>query len=131
MSCFKSNLLQEIMKYVLVGGGCTIVDFALLYCMVEYASLPYIFASVISFSVGVILNYYLCSIWIFRVHKVKDKRVEFVLYAIISLFGLAINTGVIYLLTDGLHIYYLISKLLAAVFTFVWNFSARKFFLHH
>ncbi|MBR2638055.1 MAG: GtrA family protein [Bacteroidaceae bacterium] len=126
-----NKLLKQAIKYLFVGGICTVLDFATLFILAEFFNINYIVASSISFLCGVILNYFICTYWVFDVHVVKKKRYEFLLYLFISIIGLAVNTVAIWALTEYLGIYFMLSKLLATGFTYFWNFFARKYLLHN
>lgn len=126
------SLAREVFRYAIVGAICTAVDFSLLYALVEFGGMHHLAASYVSFSAGIIVNYVLCRIWVFSIHSVGSKRLEFLAYLVISLVGLGINGGVIWLLTDALssHCHYMVSKCAATAVTLAWNFLARKLLLH-
>ena len=127
----KNQLAIESIKYLFVGGVCTLLDIAILFISVEICKLNYLPCSVFSFISGVILNYFLCTFWVFNVRILKKKRYEFLLYVVISLIGLGINTACISFFTSIVGLYFLISKLLSCVLTYFWNVFARKFLLHY
>jgi len=79
---------------------------------------------------GTILNYYLCTFWIFKIRIVENRTLEMFYYIIITAVGLCINTFFIWGLTELFSLYYMLSKLLATFVTYWWNFGARKYFLH-
>lgn len=126
----RKTLLAEAGKYFLVGGLCTLLDFALLFCLKEYLGVHLLTASVISFMSGTLLNYYLCTFWIFKVRTVADWRLEMLCYLLITAVGLGINSVVIWVLTTSVGLYFMLSKLAATFVTYWWNFGARKYFLH-
>jgi putative flippase GtrA len=126
----KNEILRQAVKYLVVGGTCTLLDFSILYILAEWMGMNYIIASVISFLCGVMLNYFACTYWIFHVRIIQKKRYEFLLYVLISLVGLLINTGTIWLLTTYASIYFMYSKLLSTIVTYFWNFLSRKYLLH-
>jgi len=123
------NVLQAL-KYFLVGGFCTLLDFMLLYILTHYLGLNYVKSSIYSFMSGTILNYYLCTLWIFKIRVIEDRRREFIYYAFITAIGLGINTTLIWTFTALFHFYFMLSKLLSTFVTYWWNFGARKYFLH-
>lgn len=126
----RRNVLTEASKYFIVGGVCTVLDFALLFILTKYCEVHFLTSSVISFMAGTLLNYYLCTLWIFKVRTVANRHLEMTYYLIITGVGLAINFLVIWLLTTYMGYHYMVSKLLAAFVTYWWNFGARKYFLH-
>jgi putative flippase GtrA len=79
---------------------------------------------------GTVLNYYLCTFWIFKIRVVGNRNHEFLYYAGITAIGLGINTLLIWIFTEFIGLYFMLSKLLATFITYWWNFGARKYFLH-
>jgi len=127
---FKNSLFTEAFKYLFVGGLCTLLDFSLLFLLTKYLGINYIASSILSFMSGTILNYYLCTIWIFKIRVIVKRQHEFLYYLIITGIGLGINTILIWGFTEFLALYFMLSKLLATFVTYWWNFGARKYFLH-
>ena len=66
----------------------------------------------------------------FDYHKVKRHRTEFLYYVLISLVGLGLNALLMWVFTDKLGIWFMVSKLVAAALTLFYNFFARKLLLH-
>lgn len=126
----RKNLLTEAGKYFIVGGLCTILDFSLLFTLTKWGSMPPVSASIASFMAGTLLNYYLCTIWIFKVRRIANPRLEMTYYIIITAVGLGINSLIIWWLTSGFGYDVMLSKLAATFVTYWWNFGARKYFLH-
>ena len=122
--------MKEFIKYAFVGGLCTLLDFVILYLLTTLGGVHYLVSSAISFALGVILNYVLCTYWIFSIHRVKRHSVEFVYYVLISLVGLGLNTLLMWLFTDRMGMWFMLSKLIAAGITLFYNFFARKLLLH-
>lgn len=126
----KHKTIKEFLRYICVGGICTIIDISVLYIIVDFLGINYIFASAISFTLGVIINYFLCTTWIFDVRLIDNRYKEFSIYVFISLVGLLINTLSITLITELFGLHFIISKILSTGITLVWNFTGRKFILH-
>lgn len=126
----KNKDLTQLIKYGIVGGICTILDFSLLYLLTNFLKINYLEASIVSFIAGTILNYFLCTNWIFDIRVVKKQYQEFIYYLLITGVGLVINTLIIWVFTEYAGLYFMLSKIIAVFITFWWNFCARKFFLH-
>ena len=124
-----NKLLMQILKFVIVGGIATIIDFGVLVLLKEVFGMKPVIANVISFTVSVIYNYIASVKWVFDVNKNQDKKTQFVVFVILSVIGLGINTLIIWLCDDVLGIYYLIGKVLATGIVMVFNFVTRKMFL--
>ncbi len=126
------KLFMQIIKFGLVGVIATVIDYVLLYVLTEFFNIYYLISSIISFSVSVIFNYIASVRWVFDVDKNKNSKVkELVVFIILSVIGLGINQLFMWLLSDKLNIYYMISKLFATVVVMCWNFITRKLFLEN
>lgn len=123
------NTLIQLLRYTFVGGTAFIVDFGLLYVLTEYLNLHYLYSATLSFIAGVIVNYFLSKIWVFQKGKVSNRWIEFLIFALIGIIGLGFNNLFLWIFTDKLHIYYMISKILTTLIVYLWNFFARKLIL--
>jgi len=116
----------QLVKYGFVGGCAYIVDFGTLFVLTEYIKIHYLISAAIAFSLGLITNYTLSIIWVFSKRTLENKQKEFIIFAVIGLFGLGFNELFIWFFTEITNFYYLISKVFSTVFVFFWNFFARK-----
>ena len=126
----KNETFTQAIKYFIVGGVCTVLDFAMLFILTHFWGLHYVASSIISFMSGTGLNYYLCTFWIFKIRVVENRNYELFYYTLITAVGLGINTVLIWCFTEIFGFYYMISKFFAIFVTYCWNFGARKYFLH-
>ena len=124
-----SDWLLQLFRYIIVGGFAFIIDYLLLHILTESFNLYYILSATISFIVGLIINYLLSIIWIFKTSKYNSRSLEFTIFSIIGLIGLGLNALLLYIATDILQIYYMISKIFVACIIMLWNFFCRKLIL--
>lgn len=122
------KLIRQILKFGVVGGGAFLIDYTILYVLTEFVGIHYLISSVISFTVSLIFNYILSIYWVFDVTR-KQTAKEVLIFAILSIIGLGINQIVMYIGSDILHIYYMLTKLVATFIVMVWNFITRKIFI--
>ncbi|HEY9575961.1 MAG TPA: GtrA family protein [Lachnospiraceae bacterium] len=123
------KLLNQIAKFGLVGIIATGIDYLLMIVLTELFAIPFMISSGISFSISVIFNYILSVVWVFDVDKDKSAWKNFVVFFVLSLMGLAINQGVMWLCAKQLGIFYILSKVIATGLVMVFNFITRKVFL--
>ena len=121
-----NKLVNKIIKFIIVGGIATIIDFICLYIFKEYLSIDVILANTLSFIISVIYNYIASITLVFDINKNKNKKLKFVLFIIFSVIGLIINNTLIYILTSTLNIYYLLSKVIVTLIVMIFNFITRK-----
>jgi len=117
---------SQLIKYVFVGGCAYIVDFGTLFILTEYVKIHYLVSAAAAFALGLITNYTLSIIWVFSKRSLKNKKTEFIIFAVIGIFGLGFNELFIWFFTEITGFHYLISKVISTVFVFFWNFFARK-----
>lgn len=115
----------QFVRYALVAAVGLTVDFGGLVFLKEIMHLHYVLAATLSFLVALLLNYGLSILWVFPKSRFSRKQ-EFAMFAGIGLIGLGLNDLLIWLLTSGLGVYYVLSKAMTTVLVFAWNFLARK-----
>lgn len=120
------NTALQFFRYLFVGGIAAVVNIGALYIFTDFMGLHYIISSILGFILGLIVNYALSKKFVFSTEKVKSKKKEFATYGIIGIIGLAIDTIFMYLLTSICGVYYVLSKIISTIITFIWNFTARK-----
>ena len=124
-----SHWFIQLFRYTLVGGLSFVIDYGLLYILTSYWGIYYILSATISFIAGLVINYLISTRWVFNESKLKNRTAEFIIYGLIGVVGLVINNALLYLFTDYLHIYYMVSKLITATIVMIWNFVGRKVIL--
>ena len=134
------NTFIQFFRYLFVGGFAFVVDYGTLMLLVEVFDFNAKLAAVVAFILGLIVNYILSTLWIFRNSKINNRLAEFAAFAVIGVIGLGINELIIWLFDDVIaprrpldfipeDKYYLIGKLVSTAVVFVWNFAARKFII--
>ena len=123
-----NKLIQQIIKFGIVGGLAFLIDYGIYVLLTEVFSVYYILASIISFTLSVIFNYILSIKWVFDVNK-KQGIKEFITFIILSVIGLIINSIILYLTVELIHIHKLIAKIIATAVVMVYNFITRKIFI--
>lgn len=123
------KMLVQMFRYTFVGGAAFLVDFGSLFVLTDFFGVYYLISAAIAFILGLIVNYALSISWVFNKRTLGNKKLEFGVFALIGIIGLGLNEVLIWFLTEDLQLYYLISKIVAAVIILFWNFFARKFTL--
>lgn len=119
----------QLFRYVFVGGVAFIADFGSLFLLTEYVGLHYLLSATIAFIIGLLVNYFISTFWVFQKSNIENRYVEFLLFALIGVVGLGLNALIMYVFTDLLCVYYLLSKIISTILVFMWNFLARKYLL--
>jgi len=124
-----NNTSIQLFRYIFVGGFAFIVDLTSLYLLTNYLGIYYLISAAIAFILGLSVNYILSVNWVFDRRSFENRSFEFGIFAFIGLVGLGLNEVFIWFFTQDLQIYYLFSKILAAIIILFWNFFARKYTL--
>jgi putative flippase GtrA len=119
-------VVKEAVGYGAASAGALMVDIAILWVLVRFFSWGYLTAATTSFLAGSAVAYRLSVKLAFKQHRLRDRRMEFLSFVAIGTAGLAINAGVISLAVRYFGLHYLIAKCVAAGFTFMCNFIARR-----
>ena len=119
----KNRLLQHpLLKFALVGISGTIIKLSFLYLFTDIVGIWYLASYGIAFILSVISNYIWNSRWTFR------NRGGFIKYLAISSFTLSFNLGLVYVLTDFLGLWYILSGAFGVLSAFLINYAlSRKY----
>ena len=120
------TLAKEAFGYMAASGCALVIDMTLLWTLVRFLSWGYMAAAATSFLTGAVVAYELSIKLAFKQHKMHDRRAEFASFVAIGTLGLAVNATVIFTLVKYLGVHYMIAKCIAASFTFLCNFVARR-----
>lgn len=124
-----NNTYLQLFRYTFVGGFAFLVDFGTLYFLTEYLYFHYLISAGIGFVFGLTANYFLSVLWVFHSRTMENRFMEFLLFSLIGFVGLGLTELFLWILTDILMIYYLLSKIITTLFVYFWNFFARKLIL--
>jgi putative flippase GtrA len=125
----KQKNLGEVIRFLVAGGSCLLLELACLYAFTEWAGLHYLYSSALAFTISVLVNYWLCRAWVFEGGNKKQSLKAASLFFGSSVAGLGINQLCMYTFVDLMGIYYMAAKLLAAVIVTVWNFVLKRYAL--
>ena len=120
------EIVGQFFRYGVIGGLAFIVDFAGLLVLTEIFHFHYMVGATVGFLLGLALNYWLATHWVFRYRKLTNRRLEFIIFGVIGLLGLGLNNLCLYAMTESLMFDYRISKLLTAALVLAFNFSIRR-----
>ena len=117
---------QQFFRFCVVGTLGAIIDIGGLYVLVEFFGIYYLLAAAISFIFAVINSYFLNKYWTFQ-NKNNQHAKQFIIFLLVSVIGLLINLGAMYVLTEWVGFWYLLSKAIAAIIVLFWNFLMNKY----
>ena len=118
--------LRLFLRYCLVGGTATVVDFALLFGLTEFLGLWYLASATAAFIGGATTNYILNRFWTFNN---ADKRIgrQAGLFIIIAAIGILLNNGILAVGVEIFGLWYMLAKVISSAITLIWNFIGHKY----
>ena len=133
--------ITEIIKFVMTGGVCFLIEYAALIALKEWLRLPVVAATPIAFLISVVFNYLLCVKWVFSGAKEGNKKAQ-IGFALTSVMGLFLNWAIMWALTallgeDGVLLsllgveikVYMLNKVIATGLVMVWNYFTKRWLL--
>ena len=123
------KLIAQFMKFGVVGVIAFFIDYGLLAFCTEILHINYLVSATIGFTVSVVFNYFASMRYVFTHKEGMSKRREFIIFVVLSVIGLGINNGCMWLGVEVVGWHYLIVKIGATAIVMVWNFVTRKIFL--
>jgi putative flippase GtrA len=121
------SLARAFIKYLLVGGVAFGVDFALFSTALS-AGLHYLPAVCIGFVGGLLTNYALCVIWVWRGTQARSLR-DVLVFALVGVGGLALTSLGMWIGVDVMDAPERASRIVMAAVVLVWNFGLRRAFV--
>lgn len=128
MKAFRS-IAREGSRYFGASALALALDLAALSGLIRFAGVHYLLAAPVGFALGLALIYLLSVRWVFAERRLANPRVEFSLFGLIGLAGMAINELVIYAGVEQFALVPEQAKLLSAALVFCFNFATRKLLL--
>ncbi len=121
------SVFLQVPRALAVSVLALALDFGI-YALFLQIGLPALMAAIIGYLAGGVLQYVLCSLWVFST-ALKGDPLGFAAFLILSLVGLGITEAVILIAHNGLGLDPYLAKIGAVGLAFTWNFLSRKYLL--
>lgn len=123
MTEIKTGKYWQFFKFLITGCTALVVNLSFLYLFTDIIGIHYLLSSVFSFSLAVTVSFALQKFWTFRSTK-RNIYIEASSYLFMQIVvNLFLNTALLYIFVDYLHLWYILSQILIslglAVITFV------------
>jgi len=129
LSIQKDNIVKLLLlkaKFAMSSSLATAVDYFLYQILVKELFSPVV-SNIISASVGMIINFILHKKYIFKLNR--SARMAFLLSALVSIGGISISTGIIFMMNkvEFLQSNQYVIKAIATGIVFFYNFYMKRF----
>ena len=138
----KKGRAAEVIRFVLTGGVCFLVELGVLILLKGVLGMDTLIATPLAFLVSVILNYFLCVVWVFKGTKNQGAGAK-AGFLITSLIGLGLNELLmllfrfvlgeeqVLLTLGGREVkMYVLNKCLATLIVMIWNYFSKRSILY-
>lgn len=102
------------LRYFISGGTSGVTDIALLYIIHNIFGVYYLTSAIIAFIGAFFMSFMLHKYWTFKSHEEQTHR-QMAMYLVSSLFGLALNTVLMYVFVDYIHIGVITSQIIVGL----------------
>lgn len=138
------GLIFELLRYCIVGGVAAVVDMAANFAVLYYLlggskddEIKVAIAVTAGFVVGLIVNYVLSNLFVFRKAEQQEKGrtvKAFLIYAAVGVIGYFLSVGLTLFgtrLIGGEGLWYLLLTCFVKLVVLLWNYLGRKVFVYH
>jgi putative flippase GtrA len=119
----------SLVKFGITGSSGLLIDFSLTWIFKDELHVNKFLANAIGFSAAVISNYFINRFWTFSERERVGVGRQLTSFVLVSLIGLLLNSGFIYILNELFLLNFYLSKAIAVILVFFWNFTANYFFV--
>ena len=123
---YRRKVVDQFLKFSVVGFLGTIINIGFLYIFTEFFNLFYLISATFSFIISVFNNYFLNKVWTFKDGLKNGLLVKGTKFFFVSFVALIVNLFFLYLFTNVLGVYYLLSQVFAILFSLFINFFGNK-----
>lgn len=120
------RLLWQVVRFLIVGLASFSIDYGLFVLLFHFFGVQYLVASTISFSISLVLNYFLTLKFVFNAQPGRNVAAEFAIYIGLNVIALGLNQLILFLSVDLIGLSPLIGKLTATAIVLIYNFISRK-----
>lgn len=130
--------LKEVIRFVITGGICFLVEFLVLVLLKELAGMDTLIATPIAFTISVIVNYLICVAWVFQKASASGNSTK-IGFFLTSLAGLLLNEGFMLLFryvfgedTVLVTVFgftvtmYMLNKVISTLLVMIWNYFTKR-----
>ncbi len=113
---------KEFVRFILVGGSGTVVNYLVLAVTYQLLHWPVILAALLSNETAMVSNYFCHEHWTFNGDRHGSRRTRFLRYQLVATGGIVITSVILSILVHfGFH--YLVANGIAILVAVSWNFA--------
>ena len=114
-------------RFFIVGGLSVVTYYSLLWGLTEFAGVWYIVSSVVAFVGYYFVNFLSQKYWTFKNNDRDALNRQLIQYTLMAVANWVINTSLLYVLVEYLHLYYLVAQVILTVLVSVIAYFGFKY----
>jgi len=118
------TLVKQFFCFAGIGFFGTVAHYLTLVLMVEGVGMKAVFASILGFGVGGLINYFFNYHITFKSKKLHQEAL--VKFFMVALVGLFLNTLIMAIATEVFSMYYLLAQVISTGLVLFWNFTGNR-----
>lgn len=120
---------KQIIRFLIVGGTSTVINYFIFYCLLNFFSVRYTFSSAIGYICGIFVGYFFNKNWTFE--SVSKSKLEVVKYYFTYLITLGISIVALKFQVDFLKIDAKFANLIVILITTILNFLGTRYLVFY
>ena len=116
----------RIMRFLFSGGTALLVNLVLLYIFADILHWWYITSSIVAFVGAFVISFSLQKFWTFNNQSLEALHLQVGVSLLVALTNLLLNTLIMYVLVDHVHIYHMFAQIIASGVIACESFFAYK-----
>ncbi|MBI2482121.1 MAG: GtrA family protein [Candidatus Vogelbacteria bacterium] len=121
----------RLAKYLISGCTAAAVNIGFLYLFTDIFGWYYLASGVVSFILAFGVSFTLQKFWTFENHNRELLTKQLVIYLVVSVSSLIINTLMLYVLVDWFVVWYILAQIIAGALIACVNFFIYRFIIFH
>jgi len=128
---FKLTIWRSIIfvRYFICGITAATTNIGLLYIFTDIVGIWYLYSSILSFVISLIVSFSLQKFVVFKDMKTSGVHYQFSKFFIVAVLGIITNTVIMFVCVDVFGIWYILAQIIAGFFVMIQNFLLYKFFI--
>jgi len=118
--------VPKVARYIIAGGTAATINIGTLFLLTHFIGVWYLLSSIIAFIVSFFISFYLQRTWTFEHNHPDTIARHMVLYFGVTLFNLALNTGIVYALVEWVSVWYVLAQIIAGALVAISSFFIYK-----
>ena len=120
---------EQVLKYLIAGGSAFAVNIVTLYVLTDVLHVYYLLSTVGAFLTSFGVSFVLQKVWTFRELSRDNLHVQLPLYLLMQLTNLGLNTMLMYVFVEYLHLWYILSQAIIAILIAIATFFINKAYI--